>query len=370
MKKVFIVTGELSGDLLGAWYVTKQYSKKDAVYIEALGGDNLSQAGAILYERFETLNVTGIVEIIKHIPRILRFLHQLAVYIISKKFDEVVLIDFPGFNIRLSKKLKKLNPSLKITYFSPPQLWCWGAWRLASLKKYCDRLVVLYPFEVAWYAQRGAAAEWIGSPVYERISPYFEQSKHKRPLVALVPGSRLSEIKTVLPLLAQVARALKKEYPELRFIIPQASSLSDQVFRRYVTESGLLTLGESLTVIGRDHNTWEQLAHCCFAISKPGTVTLELALLEIPSIILFKVPWLTYWIARQVVRVQFMSLPNLLMGKEIFKEYIQKFTLDEVVLHAKQVYEQSRTASHEHHKRVNDFECIKKCLQKEQITHT
>lgn len=340
MKKVFIMTGELSGDLLGAWYVRKQYAAgTQDTYMEAIGGDHLQGAGAVLYQRFETLNVTGIVEIIKHIPRLLSFLNKLAAYLVAQQFDEVVVIDFPGFNVRLIKKLKKLSPSLKITYFSPPQLWCWGAWRLASLKKYCDRIIVLYPFEVEWYHKRGVQVEWIGSPVYDRMQPHFESAETKKNMIALVPGSRVSEVTVLFPLFAQIALALKKVHPSVQFVIPQASSIPEDQFRSHLDRSGLLGLGDALKIVRDDDKKWSILAQCCMALSKPGTVTLELALLKIPACVIFKVPWLTYWIARMLVSVPFMSLPNLLLHDEVYKEFIQYFTSEQLKQHALHLYQ-------------------------------
>ncbi|MBS1987392.1 lipid-A-disaccharide synthase [Candidatus Dependentiae bacterium] len=363
MKKVFIVSGELSGDLLGGWYVRKHYAHQQ-VYIEALGGDHLQQAGAHLYERFEKLNVTGIVEIIKHIPRLLKFLNQLAAYIIEQQFNEVVVIDFPGFNMRLIKRLKRLCSTITVTYFSPPQLWCWGAWRVASLKKYCDKIIVLYPFEVEWYAQRGVHVQWIGCPVYDRMQQYFEKSATKKHLIALVPGSRLSEIKTLLPIFARVASALKLIYPDIQFIIPQAASISSDQLSCALKRSGLDKIGKDLIIVRDSDEKWQQLAHCSMALTKPGTVTLELALLKIPALVIFRVSWITYWLARIVVKVRFMALPNLLSGQEVYKEFIQHFSIDTVVYEAQRLNESSIARDAPYAQMVEKLERLSKSLEK------
>src|SRR5210317_1170041 len=126
MKKVFIVAGELSGDKLGAWYVQRIKEKQQELEVHAVGGSFLEQSGAMLYERFEKLNIVGLVEIIKNARFLLRFLRDLSDHIVSNNFSHVIVVDFPGFNLRLIKRLKKLNPEIKITYLSPPQLWVWG----------------------------------------------------------------------------------------------------------------------------------------------------------------------------------------------------------------------------------------------------
>ncbi len=321
MKRIFIVAGEVSGDRLAAWYVNKMRKDNPDMVIQAVGGDCLAAAGAYLYERFEHLNIVGIAEIIRHLPRLLRFMDTLATHIISTKIDEVVVVDFPGFNLRLIKKLKQKNPHLTITYLSPPQLWCWGAWRIQKLKRFCDHVIVLYPFEVEWYRKRGLTVQWLGNPVYEAVVPY--RSAHKEPMIALIPGSRLSEVTRLLPLFLRVAAKLHEVYPELRFVIPLAQSIPVSTLEAIVRKHNLGIIWQCVTVVRDEQEKFKQLARCCAALSKPGTVTLELALLGVPTVVAFKISWMTYCIARLLVKVPFMSLPNLLLGKELFKEVIQ-----------------------------------------------
>jgi len=323
MKKIFIVTGELSGDKVAAWYVAKQYQERDQLHIEGVGGDFLAATGVALYQRFEKLNVVGIVEIIKHLPRLLTFLNELVDYIDKHHFDEVILVDFPGFNLRLARMLKRRNKNLKITYLSPPQLWCWGAWRIKSLQKFCDDLVVLYPFEVAWYQQRGLNVRWIGSPVYDYMQPYFSAAEQKQPMIAVMFGSRISEIKTFTPIIGSVVQRLLQQYSELRFMVPMAASLPDGYVQQQVRDAGFGDILGHLMFVRDEHEKLTLLSQCCAALTKPGTVTLELALLKVPSVVFFKTSWLTYRIAKFFATIQSMALPNLLLNKQLFKEFIQ-----------------------------------------------
>jgi len=180
MKKIFIVAGELSGDKLGAWYAERLRKEDSSCEIHAVGGPFLEQAGAILYDRMENLNVAGFIEVLKHIRFLCRFMRELARYIVNNNFDEVVVVDFPGFNLKLIKKLKKLNRSLKIIYLSPPQLWVWGPWRARKIRKYCDEVIVIYPFEVAWYKKRKINAQWFGYPFYENLLLILNVPKIKK----------------------------------------------------------------------------------------------------------------------------------------------------------------------------------------------
>jgi len=240
MKRLFLLAGELSGDQLGAWYLKKRLIDDTETYhVEAIGGDCLQAAGAQLYERFEKLNVAGIVEIVRHIPRLFSFMNRVIEHLISQKIDEVVLIDFPGFNLRLARKLKQKNPAIKITYLSPPQLWCWGKWRIGSLKKYTDQVIVLYPFEVAWYRQNGMQVVWQGNPVYDRLVPYFSQPVNVTPTVAMLPGSRSKELEVLLPIMGEVVKSLRVQYPEIKFILPRPSSLSLAFVQQQLVHTGL-----------------------------------------------------------------------------------------------------------------------------------
>jgi len=334
--KVFIVTGELSGDRVAAWYVAQQrkttpIGSSDTPYFEAVGGDFLRAQGVTLFKRFESLNVVGIIEIIKHLPRLLKFLNILIDYIIQNDFQEVMLVDFPGFNLRLAKRLKQLNKNIKITYLSPPQVWCWGQWRIKKLKRFCDDLIVLYPFEVAWYQARGLRVRWIGSPVYDSLQKYFvrpkeentEEKSQKSAMIAFLIGSRLSEVKTFTPIIAAVARRLIACHPDVKFLVPLARSLPDNYVKEHLRNAGLSDILDRFIFVRDEHEKFMLLRQCRVALTKPGTVTLELALLNVPSIVFFKTSWLTYRIARLLVNVSYMALPNLLLNKTVFKEFIQ-----------------------------------------------
>ncbi len=322
MKKVFLLAGELSGDQLGGWYLKKRLANSVEKYqIEAIGGDALQAAGAKLYDRFEKLNVTGIVEIIRHIPRLLAYINRVADYLLAQKFDEIVLIDFPGFNLRLAKKLKQKNPAIKITYLSPPQMWCSRAWRLSKLKKYTNEVIVIYPFEVGWYRDRGMHVVWQGNPVYDRLKPYFSQVVMQTSTVALLPGSRKKELEGLLPVMSEVVKKLHQQFPEIKFVMPRPASLSLAFVQDQLARVGLEKL---VALIEGDDEKNRVLQQCCFAITKPGTVTLELALLEVPALVMYKTSALTYFIAKRFVYITQMALANLLMPKPVYQEFIQE----------------------------------------------
>jgi lipid-A-disaccharide synthase len=321
MKRIFIVAGELSGDMLGAWYLNHLKKQNNNFTCHAVGGQFLENAGAELYERYEKLNVVGVVEIIKHLKSILTFMNRLARDI--DDYDEVIVVDFPGFNLRLIKKLKKRNPDIKITYLSPPQLWVWGAWRIKTIKKYCDDVIVLYPFEVEWYKKHDVNVRWLGYPFLKEFEPHFEKSAQKEHKIAVIPGSRSVEVKRMFPLFLKIIRRIKLAYPGVKIVVPIAESTDRSLIEKMIKRANVGFIGQDVLLVEGKREKLEALRSCCCALTKPGTITLELALLSVPAIVAYKASWLTYWIARMLVNVDYMSLPNLLLGKELFPECIQ-----------------------------------------------
>jgi lipid-A-disaccharide synthase len=328
MNKTFIVTGELSGDKLAAWYV--DFLEQDTA-IEAIGGHFLEAKGITLHDRIEKLSFVGVVEIIRHLPFILSYIKKLAAYITQNNFTHVVLVDFPGFNLLLAKRLKAANAALEITYLSPPQLWVWGAWRIKKIKRYISKVVVIYPFEVEWYKARGVQAQWLGYPFGATLKPFFDLPKTKR--IAIIPASRTSEIELLFPLFVECMRSIKAQHPTIRFILPVAQSLSKKVFIDALAKAHAAHLATSIDFIENEAEKYEALSSCILAITKPGTVTLELALLGVPMLIVYKTSALTYAIARTLASVSHMGLPNLLLKAEVAQEFIQDRCSPALIMH-------------------------------------
>lgn len=339
MKKIFIVAGELSGDKLGGWYAQRLLKAGD-VELHAVGGDFLKQAGATIYERFEKLNIVGLVEIIKHLRSILSFMTKLADHIVTNNFDEVVVIDFPGFNLRLIKKLKKLNPNIKITYFSPPQLWAWGEGRIKTIKKYVDRVIVLYPFEVEWYKERGVTAEWHGYPFYKKLAPHRSSLEsqgdliHKKEAsIAILPGTRMIEITRLLPLFLKVIHRLKLLHPSIKIILPLGESIDKALVEKIIRQSSSARWGKDIEIVQGEKEKYEALSKCCVALTKPGTITLELGLLGVPAVVAYRASYVTYFLAKLLVKIEYMSLPSLLLGEQVYPECLQFDCKEKNILH-------------------------------------
>ena len=319
MKKIFILAGELSGDKLGAWYLNKLKKNEEKFDCEAVGGDFLQIAGARIYQRFEKLNIAGFVEIIKRLRFIFKFLNSTLDYILQNNFDEVILVDFPGFNLRLAKKLKRKNPNIKITYLSPPQLWAWGAFRARTLKKNCDDIIVLFPFEVDWYEKRGIKVRYLGNPVYDELQSSFDNAVKEKNRLVILPGSRTSEIEKLLPIFIESIKKFRLINSGIDIYLPLAESINIEKIK---TKLRRLRAPQINIVLGQKEKL-KILNSATLALSKPGTISLLLSFLRVPSLMVYKTSWVTYFLAKLLARIKYMSLPNLFLNKIVFKEIIQ-----------------------------------------------
>lgn len=324
-EKVFISVGELSGDRLGAWYLTKRLNMEDRSQCFTIGQHNLLQAGAHYVEGFaslaQNLHIAQGVKLLSNIPRARRDFERLTHYLVDNRFKKIVLVDFPIVNIPLAIILKKQNPQVHITYIAPPELWFWGTWGIDTfLKKYCDEVIVLYPHEQAWYAEHGLQVSWYGYPFIDEFLLYIEQVGQKQPCIALLPGSRPFEVDTYGPLFLEVAQKLKQQYPEISFVIPMAASCDYYSVKAQVIRYGLQTCTEIVT---SDMCKKQVLSVCCCALTKPGTITLELALLGVPTVMVLKQSWINDLLFTYFVHQRWVSLPNLLAQQDICSELKQ-----------------------------------------------
>lgn len=355
------MTGETSGDAIGAWYAKKLLNQFPEVKITAIGGTYLEKLGAQIYAPLAPFSIAGIVEILTHLPFIFRQLKSITNYICSHDFDTVILVDYPGFNLRLLKRLKQQKPSLHIIYVAPPQLWIWGSWRVKTLQNYCSRIVVMYPFEVAWYAARGVTVHWEGLPLLERLTPHTKPQE-KKPMLAVLPGSRAQEIKSLLPIFVAVIKQLSIAIPEMTFGLMRAPSVESTTLQSELIKQQIPL--ERIKII--EPEQFCAIAATCFAaLTKPGTCTLELALLGIPAIVAYKALALTYWLARCVTNIQYMSLPNLFLNQAVYQERLQN------ECNAKQLYEDILKLYHDFKEKEKYAErCLPLEKLKEQFSFT
>ncbi len=327
--KYFIIAGEKSGDLHGGSLIQQLRKLDNEAVFKCFGGDEMEKAGGEILINFKDLAFMGFLEVIQNLNKISRLLSKCKSEIRNWNPDIVILIDYPGFNLRIAKFANGLG--IKVHYYISPKVWAWNRKRVYTIKKYVDKLYSILPFEKGFYRDYNYEIEYVGNPLVERINAYqFDESivdKYKgQNCVAILPGSRKQEVNGM----SEVLRNLVVAYPEIRFLICAVSSLPDRLYNRFNNF-------ENVDII------WDQpydvLKVSCIAVVNSGTATLETAILEIPQIVCYSTSFLTYQIAKRLIRVKYISLVNLIANQPIVKELIQqdfnvpvlKFHLDELL---------------------------------------
>lgn len=322
-KNVLFVCGELSGDKLASWYLKNLKKTSSDLQVHAIGGEFLAASGAKIIDDYRaySLQLLGLFSFIKNIPNIWKLNSNLIEYVSKNSIEEVVLVDLPLVNVPLARSLKKRFKDLKITYVAPPELWAWGNFGISSLlKKYCDKIVVIYPFEVEFYKELGLKVDFVEYPHLADLEQVLIHSnEEKEPTVALLVGSRPFELDLTLPLISKFVERFKASYPEVKFIIPLAESIPPALLNKKLVQ---YEISSSVEVVV-DEKT-KRLSKCFCAVTKPGTSTLELALLKVPAVVILKISRIQYFIFKFLSPLKFLSLPNILSKKEVFKELIQE----------------------------------------------
>jgi len=311
--RYYIIAGEASGDLHGSNLI-HEIKKLDAqANIRCWGGDLMQEAGATLVKHYRELAFMGFLEVIKNLPAILRNIKFCKTDILSFKPDVLVLIDYPGFNLRIAEWARPLG--LKIVYYISPQVWAWKENRVKKIKRSVDLMLVILPFEKNFYKKWNYTAEYVGHPLVEVIEKEKAQlpatALSAKPIIALLPGSRQQEILKKLPIMLQVAAF----FPDYQFIVAKAPG-QENVFY----ESLLQPYKNVSAVSGK---TYALLLQSKAALVTSGTATLETALLGIPEVVCYKSSNISYQIGKRLIKVKYISLVNLIMDKPVVKELIQ-----------------------------------------------
>lgn len=318
-KKILIVAGEASGDRHAADLVAALKNRIPNTEFIGVGGDQLQREGVKLLFHISQLAILGFVEIIKHIPLIRKVFKQIKKEA-SKGIDAVILVDYPGFNLRLAKILKKQG--IPVIYYICPQMWAWGENRIKKFKKFVDLPLVIFKFEESFFKKHGLKAYFVGHPLVDQLpkdSNNFKFLKKyvipkDKEIVGLFPGSRELEVKRILPLMVDSIKELQKQR-EIIPVIAQASNLDKNLYDKYIQNS------RNFILIKSDIYQLMQASHVALVAS--GTATLELGYLQTPSIVLYAVSPLTYWIGRSLIKIKNIALANIVMDKTVFPEFIQ-----------------------------------------------
>jgi lipid-A-disaccharide synthase len=312
--KYYLIAGEASGDLHGSNLI-KHIKHLDAdADIRFWGGDLMLTQGGERVKHYRETAFMGITDVLKNLGKIKAFIKECKVDILNFKPDAVILIDYPGFNLRIAKFAKEHH--FTTHYYISPKVWAWNTKRAYKIKKSVDYLYSILPFENAFYKPYGIEPDYVGNPLCDAIETYpFEsdfKAKHKlvKPVIALLPGSRMSELKHILPEMLKVVPS----FPDYQFVLAGAEHIDDQIYQSYIGEIDVRLI---------KGKTYDVLANSEAALVCSGTATLETALLNCPQVVCYRFSKLSYRIGKLVIKVKYISLVNLILDAKVVAELIQ-----------------------------------------------
>ena len=314
--KYYLLAGEASGDLHGANLLKALKEEDKEADFRYFGGDLMKGQGGTLVKHYADMSFMGFVEVVSNLTTILKNLKQAKNDILAYNPDAVILIDFPGFNLKIADFAKKNG--IKVFYYISPKVWAWNQKRVLKIKKVVDRMFCILPFEVDFYKSWGMQVDYVGNPILDSIVANKADDLFKiknnldvRPIIALLPGSRKQELIKVLPEMIKLISL----FPEYQFVMAGAPSFKAEDYIPYLNNNNVPIVFD---------NTYNLLLHARAAVVTSGTATLETALLKVPQVVVYKGNSISVNIARMLVNIKFISLVNLIMNDEVVKELIQE----------------------------------------------
>ena len=327
--KYFIIAGEASGDLHASNLMASLKEIDEKAEFCMLGGDLMIAQGGTLIRHYKDMAFMGFIPVLLHIRTVLKNIKDCKQAILDFKPDALILVDYPSFNLKMAQFVKENMPDVRVFYYISPKLWAWKAYRLKAIKKFVDKVYSILPFEVDWFKQRGYEVTYVGNPCVDAIAnrPHKNESKQTflqrnglkdQPIMALLCGSRVQEIKKTLPLMLQAAAS----FPEYQLVIAGAPSIDKSLYDSLMN-------GNSATVLLNE--TYELLQQAELAVVTSGTATLETALLRTPQVVVYKMSggWLFHRFLELFIKVDNVSLVNLIANKRLVEELIiEEFTVE------------------------------------------
>jgi lipid-A-disaccharide synthase len=326
-RKALIVTGELSGEIHALNLVSALNSILPLQW-SAIGSERLRATGIDILYDYRAISVTGLSEVLPKLGQIWMAYRRLKRYLLEALPSLLILVDFPGFNLRVATMARGLG--IPTVYFIPPQVWAWRATRINRIKRDVDLVISILPFEKALYDQHGVPSVYVGHPFMTTVRPskpkdsFLEESglKQRWPIITIMPGSRENEIARLMPVLLQVISRLRRKLENMAVLLPVAENID-----RAAIEPFTKSMPEIHLLDGASHDA---LASSDVALVASGSATLEAAILDCPTIVIYKVSTLSFLAAKYLVKVGYISLPNLIAGKEVFPEYIQNLDAESI----------------------------------------
>ena len=316
--KFYIIAGEASGDLHASNLVAEIKKKDKKAEFRGFGGDLMKAQGVELVKHYRTMAYMGFVEVAVNLRKVLGNIAQCKKDILEYQPDVVVLVDYPGFNLRIADFAHKKG--FKVYYYISPQVWAWKRRRVQKIKKSVDKMLVILPFEEEFYRRYGVDVTFVGNPLLDELAKVGTGNRsiflrrnslgERREIIAMLPGSRRQEVKRTLPVMLKAA----SHFPDYQFVIAGVSSLDKSLYKDIMGNSDVFFV---------ENQTYDLLLNSSAALVTSGTATLETALLSVPEVVCYKATNFSYRLAKWMIKVKFISLVNLIMDREVVKELIQ-----------------------------------------------
>lgn len=321
-----LIAGEVSGDMHGARLVKELRRKNSALQFIGVGGEHMRAEGVRLIHHVHDLAVLGAVEVIRHYPKIRAIFYELLAVAKEKRPEVVILIDYPGFNIRFAKQLKKYD--IPVIYYISPQIWAWGQHRRKVIALCVDKMLVFFEFEKQFYHDTGLDVEFVGHPIADTLKTDLTREEFYKkndislstPVIGLLPGSRKNEIIKILPVILESAKKIRDVKSDVQFILPVGSVVPKALLMSIIDKTHMSNLQGIKVIEGQVHET---MAYSDMVLIASGTATLETAWFGTPMIIIYKVSFITAVLARMVIKIPYIGLVNVVAGKKIIPEFLQ-----------------------------------------------
>ncbi|NJA08291.1 lipid-A-disaccharide synthase [Methylococcaceae bacterium WWC4] len=319
---VLFSAGESSGDRHAAHMYQAMRATDSGVRGLGMGGSAMREAGIDIRYDSSGIGVIGLVEVLKHYREIRRALKTMQALVVAEKPDLLVCVDYKEFNLKLAQFAKRLG--VKVLFYVSPQVWAWRPGRVLTYGKAIDMMAVIFPFETRYYQAEGVPVRYVGHPSVDKVKPLYGRDEDfsrfdldpLRPVIGILPGSRSNEIKRMLPVMLEAAAILARRAPKPQFLLPQADSVDDEQIQSALSHAGV-------TVHVVKHQTYDAIQCCDAVMTTSGTASLEIALLTVPMVIVYRLAAFSYWLGKRLVRIPFIGLPNIIAGRAIVKELIQ-----------------------------------------------
>ncbi len=351
-SSILIIAGEVSGDQHGAALMRAFQTVEPETTFLGLGGDGMEEAGLAPLHHVRDLAVTGFFEVLKHLGFFRRVMTDVLELCHRERPDAAILIDYPGFNLRLGARLKDLG--IPVYYYISPQVWAWHRSRVRKMKEFLRRIFVIFPFEESFYREAGVPAEYVGHPILDQrmVIPEREVFLQEhgldpdRSLVALLPGSRVNELKRHNPVLRGLIDRCRREDLDWQFAVAQVAGLDAALYTDYQDQDGVhLIPGEAQAL----------MALADVAVVSSGTATLETAYLQTPMVVIYRMAALSYLLGKLLVKVDHLAMPNLILGERVVPEFIQNEANPEVIFQKVRLFLENEEETHLVKERLADL---------------